>query len=233
MNKLWKKFERLSDKCYTGMITGTDLAVWNQCFEVLMEIIREGRQGDEAFARELADLDDSTDFKYDVCGWLEDYLDELDMREEYEQLQKKCEQLIKLFAWTEDSPSDLNFYIVSAMGSQGKTAEAAEFCENWYKKEEDNPQAVTALIYARTAAGNLAGAEALVEKYIQEDTECDEENDIIFTAAAHLYKINGNKKAAEKIENELEEYDKRLEEFWAGADEDGEAFDWEEELPFN
>lgn len=234
MNKLWKKFEKLSDKCYTDMITGTDLAVWDQGFEVLMEIIREGRNEDKAFARELIDLDDGTDFKYDVCGWLDDYLDELDMREEYEQLQKKCEQLIGLFAWSEDSPSDLNFRIASAMRAQGKMDEATELCEEWYKKEEDNPQAISALIYARTAAGNLVGAEELVEKYISEDTECDEENDIIFTAASHLYNVNGNKKAEKRIEKELEAYDKRLEEFFDGMDEDEEDFDWdEEELPFN
>ena len=53
---------------------------WNRCFKLLTEIISDGRAQDPDFAKELYLLDDGTDYAHDLQGWLEDYLDELDIR---------------------------------------------------------------------------------------------------------------------------------------------------------
>lgn len=236
MKKLWKKFDDLSGKCYSNMVGAyNDFQVWNEAFDVLLDIISDGRETNPEYAKELIDLDDSTDFKHDVCGWLEDYLDELDMKEEYDRLLKVCEKLLSLFRWEEDSPSDLHFRISSALANQGKFEEALDFCEGWYKKEEDNLCAATALIYARMGMKELDGAEELVNKYISDSTECTEENDIIFIAASALYKVKGNKKAEKRINQAIQKYEKELEEFYCGMDgEDEFGFDMmDEDLPFN
>ena len=69
---------------------------WNRCFKLLTEIISDGRAQDPDFAKELYLLDDGTDYAHDLQGWLEDYLDELDIR----------------------------FLLASALESQGKIEEA-------------------------------------------------------------------------------------------------------------
>lgn len=52
MKGLWKKFERLTSKCYTylaGDVTNED--AWDKAYEVLVEIVREGRsQNNNSFA---------------------------------------------------------------------------------------------------------------------------------------------------------------------------------------
>ena len=46
---------------------------------------------------ELYQLDEETDYAYDIQGWLEDYLDDLDMRESKEKLLEVCDELIGMF----------------------------------------------------------------------------------------------------------------------------------------
>lgn len=235
MKKLWKKFDELTGKCYMNMIGAEeDFEVWNKAFAVLMDIISSGRGDNPNYAKELVDLEDSTDFAHDISGWLEDYLDELDMREQYDKLLNVCDKLLGLFCWNEDKPSDLRFRKASALAAQGKKQEALKFCEEWYKAEQDNIVATTSLIYAKMGMKDIDGAEILVKKYISEDTVCSEENDILFTATT-LYKINGNKKEEKRINKAIEKYEKELEEYFMGMEdyEDDELDFFDEELPFN
>ena len=63
-----------------------DSSCWEKAFELLMEIVREERQKEPNCFQEVYMLDEATDYKYDISEWLEDCLDETDMREEYEVL---------------------------------------------------------------------------------------------------------------------------------------------------
>ena len=152
----------------------------------------------------------SAGFYYNVL--LEDYLDELDMREMYPELESACRKLLTLFEWKEEYPSEIRFLLASALGNQGKPEEALKYCENWEAEETGNPLAAAALIYAKIKMKDLEGAEEVVKRYIAEDTVCTEENDVIFTAALRLYKENGNKEMEKKMDDILEEYDKKLSE---------------------
>lgn len=234
MKKLWRKFEGFTSKCYINMIqSNTDISIWHDTFLVLIEIINVGRNQNSNFAPELYNLDESTDYKYDVGGFLEDYLDELDMYQQYEKVQQVCEKLIDLFEWKEDQPSDLRFRIASALGAQKKDAKRLAFCEDWYKKESDNISAAVALIYARTAAKDLSGAEQVVDSYISEGAVCTDENVIIYTAAEQLYKVSRNKKAEEQVKQSIKKYEDELEEYYSGIGGEDLDFISDEELPFS
>lgn len=87
--------------------------------------------------------------------------------------------------------------------------------------------AVSSGVYAYMNGGNYEEAEALIEKYIHEDTECADENEVLFIAAGELYKVSGNQEAERRIEKILEEYDEVVEQELMEWDEDGE------ELPFS
>ena len=240
MNRQWKKYDQLMEKCYLGMADGgADINDWNDCFDVLIQIIENERESNPDFGRELNLLDDETDYRHDVQGWLEDYLDELDMREMYLRLETVCRKLLKIFEWREEYPSDIRFMLASALGNQGRVEEARRYCEDWEVQEKDNPLASAALIYSMLRMKDYEGAEEIVRQHITENTVCSEENDVIFTAALQLYKANGNKKMEKKMDAALEEYDKALERYFMGLDDEGLEFgdiDWEmdeDDLPFN
>ena len=99
-NKKWKQFGKLTEQCYRNMIGAEkDSSCWEKAFELLMEIVREERQKEPNCFQEVYMLDEATDYKYDISEWLEDCLDETDMREEYEVLLGMCDTLLSLFAW--------------------------------------------------------------------------------------------------------------------------------------
>lgn len=233
MKKLWKKFDKLSSDCYTNMILPTmDTEVWDAAFSVLLDIIDTGRSQNPGFAPELYYLDEVTDYRHDVEGWLEDYLGELGMRHQYDKIRQVGNTLLKLFQWQEEDSSEIRFEIADAMRAQGEELEALAFTEAWYQAEPENILAAVTLVYSRIAVGDLIGAEQILDKYLSEDTLCTDENDIIFTAAELLYKTNGNKKAEKRIRLAIETYEKELEA--AMTEWDGEELDFsEEDLPFN
>lgn len=239
-NKKWKKFQLLTEECYNNMIGfGENNDCWKQAFELLMEIVMEERKQKPGFAAELEKLEEETDYAYDVSGWLEDCLDEIDMRGEQEILLKMCENLLDLFGWPEYTGSDLKIRKVFALLSLGKYQEAVSYFEKWLKKEPENITAAAAGIYVYIAVKDYEKGQELIDRFILNPNECTDENDIIFTAASKFYEATGNKKAKKQIDKALKAYEEYLEKYFNEmddelefGDEDDFEFD-EEDLPFN
>lgn len=242
MNRKLKKFTKLTEQCYEDMIgMSKNSRCWMQAFDLLKEIVLEGRQNDPPFAPELVQLDDATDFAYDFEGWIEDFTDELDMNHEYETLLRVCDDLLDLFGWLEYTGSDVKFMRSSALISLGRKDEAALYCREWIQKEPENIAAAAASVYALTAVRDFDAAEQLIHRFIIDSNECTEENDIMFTAASRFYEITGNKKAKKKMDQALEAYEESLKDMFDmdGFDDDFDedvddllAF-LDERLPFN
>lgn len=231
MNKKWKYFDDLTGKCYLNMAGAErDGSCWQQAFEMLKEIILEERKNDSEFAAELEQIDDATDYSFDIQEWLEDCLDEVDMREDYETLLKMCDDLLTLFGWPEYTGSDIKFRKAIVLCKLGRMKEAVRFSEKWIQKEPENIVAATAAVYVFTDAKKYEQAEVLVDKFIIDRSECGDENDIMFTAASKLYGVMGKKKEKKEVDKALEEYDDYLEKYFSG-DGMGEE-DEDMEFPF-
>lgn len=228
-NKKWKQFDKLTEKCYQNMIGAEkDNSCWLKAFELLKEIILEERKNHPGFAPELEMLDDATEYAFDIQGWLEDCLDEVDMQKEYETLLKMCNDLINLFGWPEYSGSDIKFRKAAVLCELGKAKEAAEFCEKWMQKEPENVVAATAGVYAFMDAKEYDKAETQVDRFIMDKSKCSEENEIMFIAASKLYGAIGKEREKEEIDKAIEKYDKYVEEYFLNND-----FDEDDELPFD
>lgn len=234
-NNQWKKFSKLTEKCYMNMCGAVkDTSCWGQAFELLKEIVLEERKENPRFARTLEMLDDATDYNYDIQGWLEDCLDEVDMRGEYTTLLKMCDDLLTLFSWPEYSGSDIKFMKSTVLKKLGKSKETIKFCEEWIKKEPENMVAAVAGVYTYIDTKEYEKAEKLVDKFMPDKSKCFEENDIMFTAASRLYGAMGKKKEKKQIDKAIKEYEEYLEDYFMGMefDEDVDE-DWFDELPFN
>ena len=207
-----------------------ETSCWTQAFERLKEIILEERKANPEFAPELEQIDDATDFALDIQSWLEDCLDEIDMREDYETLLMMCDDLLDLFSWPEYTDSDINFRKAIVLQNLNRTAEAVTFCEQWLDKEPVNIVAATAKVYALLSAKEYNEAGKLVDRFIADKSECDDDNEIMFAAASKLYEFTGNKKAKKEVDTAIDKYDKMREEYFSDPDYD---FDDEDDLPFN
>ena len=70
MNRQWKKYDQLMEKCYQGMAVGeTNANDWNDCFDVLIRIIENERESNPDFGRELDLLDDDDDVQAVYHNW--------------------------------------------------------------------------------------------------------------------------------------------------------------------
>ena len=85
MKQLWKKFDKLTEICYMSELED-NCPQWDEAYEVFKQLVAQGREKDPQYAAEILKMDDATDFAYGVADWIEDYLDELDAREEQHQL---------------------------------------------------------------------------------------------------------------------------------------------------
>ena len=202
--------------------------MWDEAFSVLMQMVEEERSGEPEFARELIEIDEDTGYLYDIEGWLEDYLDELDVKEQYGELFQVCGKLIQMFHWEEGKLSYLKYLTSLALRGQGKYAEAYDYCEAWYQEEPDNLLAAASAVYARTGVKKLPEAEQIIKRYITEDTSCTQENQNIFYAARDFYQAGGDKKSEKKIQRAIKKFDKELAKSILGDDDDGfeEDDDW-------
>ena len=233
-NKKWNKFSKLTDKCYRNMIGAEkDGSCWEQAFELLMEIVREEREQNSNYAPELELLDDATDYEYDIQGWLEDCLDEVEMRGNIKAVLNMCNNLLDMFGWPECTGSDIKSRKAAAMARLGQKKEAAEFCKKWLRKEPENIIAACAGVYAFIEVKAFEEAEKLVEQFIPDKTQCSEENDMMFVAASTLYLVTGKKKEKKVIDNALKAYEEYLKEYFEFPEFDDEEEEYlDEELPF-
>lgn len=256
MKNLWKKFKDLSEKGYLGMIRpDIDMKVWDEAFDVLMEIVKTGREKNSGYGEKLYYLDEMTDYEFKISVWLEDYLNEADMREQYDKVEKICKLLLETFVWdetesesgdvlSEANPVYFKFRLAAALGAQGKNQEAVDFCQKWYsqqktdaagdrektQKKEDNKWneiwAATALIYAKLGAQDVEGAGEIVNAHVSEDTVCGSENEILCTAALLYYQVSGKKEAERRMKEQIEQFQKENEDFFDMP----ENFDFTEEM---
>ena len=234
-SKKWRKFDELTEKCYSNMIgMEKDGSCWQQAFELLKEIVGEERQKDPSCMSQLEMVDDVTDYEHDVQGWLEECLDEMEEREDYETLLRMCDDLLEMFGWPEYSGSDIRFQKASALGALGRKQEAAEYCRKWIRKEPENIIAAVAGVYALIGTRQYDEAEKLAARFIFDFSECTEENDVMFIALSRLYEAMGRKKEKRQIDKAIEEYEQRMEEELTNLDDDEYSFDdWDEgDLPF-
>lgn len=67
-------------------------------------------------------------------GWLEDCLDEIDMREDNECLLRMCDDLLNMFEWSEYTGSDLKFRKAMALGALGRKKIGQSIVKNGFKK---------------------------------------------------------------------------------------------------
>ena len=127
------------------------------------------------------------------------------------------------------------FQEVGVQQQQAKQQETLEYCQNWYAENENNWFAATALLSALISIKDYEKADALVEKFIDAETMCDDEKELFFGNAQQLYEVQGKEEKARWIEQKINTYKRKKKErqdkIWS---ELKSVFDFndEDELPF-
>lgn len=232
---VWATFQHLSEQCYLQIAgINKDASCWERAYEQFKQIAKSVQGENDGERKRLIEIDDSTDFEFDLAGWLEDYMDFLGVKKQYDKLIQVCDEVLELFAWDEGEDSEILFQKIITYGLLEENEKAYELSKEWLIEQPNNILADAALIHACIALKKLEEAEQIVKKYINSKTKCNEDNDIIFVAAHILSVVKGDKKEEKRLEKEMQRYEQRLkEEFFAlEEDDDDEMFIDFDDLPF-
>ncbi len=235
MANKWKKFDQSTHECYVGMLTGkTGITSWLKAFDVFRSILDNLRQENAAFPRTVEELEDDTEWVHDFYGWLEDYLDELDMHGQYRQLLDSVEYLLKTFDWSEGDGLDLRFHKAQCLWELGKTDQAHAYCKCWIKEEPENNLANAAYVSACIHKRTYQEAWDFVNGRMQDWDFCDEDAYPFYRAVDRLCDATGDKEKKKKIQKLIQECDERSEAEFEAWLEDEDLDDEEDDffLPF-
>ena len=147
----WNIFEDLTAKCYKALDNGNIInECWYSAYDTLLEIIEEEQKKHPCGFNELAEIDERTEYKYNVQGWVDDYFKELNTLGDYDRVYKDGLRLLEAFQWAKQSSVQIRMRVVNAMERIGMHDAANRFSEEWVGEEPDDINALFAsLIFGK------------------------------------------------------------------------------------
>lgn len=150
-NLKWHTFEDMTAKCYKTLDNGSIIKeCWYNAFDTLLEIIEEERKKYPDCFGELAEIDQNTEYKYNVQGWVDDYFKKMNALEEYDRIYKDGLRLINAFQWQKQSSAQIKLRVVNAMKRLEMHEAASRYSEEWVDQEPGDMNALfAALIFGK------------------------------------------------------------------------------------
>ena len=155
-NRKWHTFEDLTAKCYKTPDNNSDVVseCWYSAFDTLLEIIEEEREKYSGCYEELAEIDQNTENKYNVQGWVDDYFRKLSAHKDYDRVYRDGLRLLDAFQWRKQSTGQIRMRVVNAMERLGMHEAANRYSEEWVVQEPDDMNALfAALIFGKREKG--------------------------------------------------------------------------------
>ncbi|MCF0130892.1 MAG: hypothetical protein HUJ71_04150 [Pseudobutyrivibrio sp.] len=211
-SKTWEKAGELLRKSRLSTLTAIarDEACWNEAFELTMLAITEERESNPDFAAEYVDLDEATDYQYNLTECLEAYLNHMEAVEKWEVVISSCNRVIELFSWNRSKPSQFMYRKGNALMALGRFDEAKRFGKQWLEKYPNDLYAAASNAYLLVAMGCFEEAKTLTEQYIRDEYCCQDGADTIFMAAYRLYEMTDDINAKQRIEHKIAEYNRMM-----------------------
>jgi len=186
--------------------TSLFMSVWDQIKHFVIDGFYSENNNGQLIKPELTDIDEQTDYKYDLFNWLQDMEMEFgNARKDEEQIQF-CKDVLDLFSWRVDCSDNYRTAIGEALNSLRKYSECDEWFESWLKIDSNNPNCINIYIFCLIIRNDLEKAKEIAETYINDSLPCTWENEIMFIRAMALYDAIGDQDKVEKYKNKLNEF---------------------------
>ena len=190
---------------------------WEKAWEIVRDKVK-----DADMPMEISEVDEATDYEYDLGEWIENMMFSYQRMGEHEKCIRFCEEVLETFSWENESPAMFKRCIGECLFALGKTEEGDQWHEEWLGSEWEADAAIAGTFYWM-GRRNYGKAEQILDR-ILEECEGTTEYDGFYRSAAAFYRQMGKEKKAEAFDRIEEEYEERLKEM----EDDFE--DWE--LPF-
>lgn len=151
---------------------------------------------------EAIDIDDKTEFRYDLYNWLQDMEMEFSNAGMFQERIQFCKDVIELFAWQEDSSDNYRTAIGEALNDMQNYSECDNLFEAWLEDEPDNPNCINIYLFCLMEREDFEKAKTIAEQYIT-NAPCITKNEILFIRAQEIYEAIGDHEKAMEYQNKI------------------------------
>jgi tetratricopeptide (TPR) repeat protein len=203
------------------------MSAWDKIKKFIVDEYDVIDAGGIAVKPELIDIDDKTEFRYELYNWLQDMEMAFSNTRMFQERIQFCKDVIELFAWQEDSADDYRTSIGEALNDLQNYEECDDWFEAWLKEEPDNPNCINIYLLCLINRGDMEKAKMIAKQYIKDDIPCTMENEIMFIRAIELYETLGDSEKVLELQTKIDESEN---EFYNTQNDD---FSYDETLYFN
>ncbi len=172
------------------------LAVWPRTKKYIIDYLyRDAAAGMEK--PEIYDLAVMTEYRLTFDALLPDMAMILHNADRYEEEISYCKDILELFSWERNDPSEFKDDIGMALRDGGDREAAVKWYEDWLSKEPDNGDCVNGYAFLLQIEGKIDEALRLVEAHLPETEPIDLKYGNLYSRAGELYAETGNAKLAE------------------------------------
>ena len=198
---------------------------WMKAWELVKQMVVQ-----DDTRTSIRDLDEETDYAYDLSGWLQDMEMKLLNAGEHEKRLQFCTEILRLFVWEDNNDWDVymegGFQVAvgESLYALGRKEEAQNWFIQWLEKTPHDTDAIAGYSRYLMSDGKAENAYKMLKDEI-EGLECTCDNDILFlcliecteqlgkTAERDIYQKKYDQ-FKDKVDAEMEAMEKRMEENW-------------------
>lgn len=156
------------------------LTVWDDIKTFVKENCYKTDNKGNIIKPELIDVDEQTDYKYELYNWIGDMEITFMNSRMYEEAITYFSELIDLFAWEKESCDYYKANIGEVYNAMEKYEECDKYFEDWLKQEPNNIPCISIYILCVMLRNDDARAKKMIEQYVSLDMNIDDENEILF-----------------------------------------------------
>lgn len=205
MQTLWLDFEKIARQCREEASSQDSNDSWTRAYGIVKEITKKISERKNCQKIGLSDLDDDSDYQFDMAEWMREYLDFLLNIKNNKGAEMICQDILWTFSWEIDSSDPFRSYYVKILMLEEKYENACKFCKGWCEMDPDSSSAIAAYIDVLTQCKNFDDAENLIKDYTK-NMKCNMQNKKIYLAAADFYEKTGNEKKKAEYKEAVANY---------------------------
>ena len=204
MNEEWIRFEHLMDAAFEQWDAGDGTGLYLQAFEEF-EAVCEKLKAEHRLPETTDELFEDPDIPDAACDLFMEVPSALQEDGEYEKLYEILQRIKQRFTLTGVCKNLWNYHMYHALKGTEREEEAYETADDWFRREADNPFAVSLKIETLADHRKYREAEKLIRDHTREGDEYDMNNSVIFAAAITYYRSRNMVKKAQKLADRIED----------------------------
>ncbi len=204
---LWDTYEELCDQAYAAYDDDNDdPAVWTELYDEFIRVCNV-LKSENRLPDILDELDEDTMADFSIL--IDEAPDALENAGMYDEVIHYLTWLKDTFKLDEFDEEDVTMHLLVCQANLNDSYASLRLARDFVRNYPENMAGQGMLVRAYAAMGDNDSAREVIEKFIQDDTECTEDNYPLFRAASLFYEMTSETEKKEMIDQKIEDEEDR------------------------